>query len=170
MEVALSQRQAAEDVANVIYVKALEKEGISLFFAAPATKKPVVTKPVEVIKTPDKSNVQPTSTMRKVGTIYFANGTYFINDASRRSIIAIASKINLEGAKTVLSYGHTDSTGGVNNILLSKNRSKAVAVILRDALSGKKVMTGWYAATKPISTGSSKADLAKNRRVEIYIK
>lgn len=170
MEVALSQRQAAEDAANAIYVKALEKEGISLFYAAPSVKKPVVTKPVEVIKTPDKTNVQPTSTMRKVGTIYFANGTYFINDASRRSIIAIASKINQESARTVLSYGHTDSTGGVNNILLSKNRSKAVAAFLRDALSGKKVMTGWYAATKPISTGSSKADLAKNRRVEIYIK
>lgn len=170
MEVALSQRQAAEDVANAIYVKALEKEGISLFFAAASVKKPVVTKPVEVIKTPDKTNVQPTSTMRKVGTIYFANGTYFINDASRRSIITIASKINQASAKTVLSYGHTDSTGGVNNILLSKNRSKAVAALLRDALSGKKVMTGWYAATKPISTGTSKADLAKNRRVEIYIK
>jgi outer membrane protein OmpA-like peptidoglycan-associated protein len=170
MEIALSQRQAAEDVANAIYVKALEKEGISLFFGAASVKKPVVTKPVEVIKTPDKTNVQPTSTMRKVGTIYFANGTYFINDASRRSIITIASKINQASAKTVLSYGHTDSTGGVNNILLSKNRSKAVAALLRDALSGKKVMTGWYAATKPISTGTSKADLAKNRRVEIYIK
>lgn len=170
MEIALTQRQSAEDVASAIYVKALEKEEISLFFAAPAVKKPVVTKPAEVIKTPDKTNVQPTSTMRKVGTIYFANGTYFINDASRRSIIAIASKINVASAKTVLSYGHTDSTGGVSNILLSKNRSKAVAALLRDALSGKKVVTGWYAATKPIATGTSKADLAKNRRVEIYIK
>ena len=170
MEAALAQRQSAEDVANAIYVKVLEKEGISLFFAAPAIKKPVVTKPVEVIKTPDKGNVQPTSAMRKVGTIYFANGTYFINDASRSSIIAIASKINQADAKTVLSYGHTDSTGGVNNILLSKNRSKAVAALLRDALTGKKVVTGWYAATKPVSTGTSKADLAKNRRVEIYIK
>jgi outer membrane protein OmpA-like peptidoglycan-associated protein len=170
MEIVLTQRQSAEEVASDIYVKALEKAEISLFFAAPAIKKPVVTKPVEVVKTPDKTNVQPTSTMRKVGTIYFANGTYFINDASRRSIIAIASKINVASAKTVLSYGHTDSTGGVSNVLLSKNRSKAVAALLHDALSGKKVVTGWYAATKPITTGTSKADLAKNRRVEIYIK
>jgi outer membrane protein OmpA-like peptidoglycan-associated protein len=148
-------------------VKALEREGISLFIAAPDVKKPTVQ---VVTKDPEKVNVQPTSVMRKVGTIYFANGTYFINNASRRTIAAIAKKISLGDANLILSYGHTDSNGGVNNSLLSKNRARAVATLLKSSVSGKKIVTGWYAATKPITTGTSKADLAKNRRVEIYVK
>ena len=167
IDVALAKRKLVEDAAQAIYLNALEKEGISLFFAAPPVKKPVTA---VIIQTPEKVNVQPTSVMRKVGTIYFANGTYFINDASRKTIAAIAAKISKGTASMVLSYGHTDSTGGVDNTLLSKNRARAVAKLLRDAISGKKVVTGWYAATKPISTGTSKTDMAKNRRVEIYIK
>ena len=167
IDAALSKRSATEAVATTIYVKALEQEGLSLFFAAPDAKKPNTQ---VGFKDPDKINVQPTSVMRKVGTIYFANGTYFINNTSRRTIAAIAKKISLGSAKLILSYGHTDSNGGVNNTLLSKNRARAVATLLKSSVSGKKIVTGWYAATKPISTGTSKADLAKNRRVEIYVK
>ena len=108
--------------------------------------------------------------MRKVGTVYFASGTYFINDASRRTIKAIAKQIASSGAQLILSYGHTDASGGVNNTLLSKNRARAVAALLKSSMSGKKIVTGWFAATKPVGTGKSKEALAKNRRVEIYIK
>lgn len=167
IDLALAKRKLVEDAAQAIYLNALEKEGISLFFAAPPVKKPVTA---VIIQTPEKVNVQPTSVMRKVGTIYFANGTYFINDVSRKTIAAIAAKISMGTSTMVLSYGHTDSTGGVDNTLLSKNRARAVAKLLGEAISGKKVVTGWYAATKPIATGTSKIDLAKNRRVEIYIK
>ena len=167
LDVALAKRAIAEDSATATYAKSLEEAGISLFIAAPEVKKP---DPKVDPKEPEKPNVQPTSVMRKVGTIYFANGTYFINDASRKSLLAIAKKISAGSAKMILSYGHTDSTKGVDNIVLSKNRARAVAAVLRQMLSGKKIVTGWYASTKPISTGSSKADLAKNRRVEIYIK
>ena len=167
IDTALSNRKIAEDIATAIYVKALEEERISLFVAAPDVKKPTVQ---VVTKDPEKVNVQPTSVMRKVGTIYFANGTYFVNNASRRTIAAIAAQISLSDSKLILSYGHTDSNGGVNNSLLSKNRARAVAALLKSSVSGKKIVTGWYAATKPISTGTSKANLAKNRRVEIYVK
>ena len=167
LDVALAKRTTAEESATATYAKLLEEAGISLLVFAPEVKKP---DPKVDPKEPEKPNVQPTSVMRKVGTIYFANGTYFINDASRKSLLAIAKKISAGSAQMILSYGHTDSTKGVDNILLSKNRARAVAAVLRQMLSGKKIVTGWYASTKPISTGSSKADLAKNRRVEIYIK
>jgi outer membrane protein OmpA-like peptidoglycan-associated protein len=167
IDAALVTRKAAEEIATSIYRQALEKAGISIYFAAPEVKKD--SKPIDV-KEPAKVNVQPTNTMRKVGTIYFANGTYYINDASRKAIKAIAAKFSKSNAKLVLSYGHTDKSGGVNNTLLSKNRARAVASLLNSALAGKKVLTGWYASTKPISTGVSKNDLALNRRVEIYVK
>jgi outer membrane protein OmpA-like peptidoglycan-associated protein len=42
--------------------------------------------------------------------------------------------------------------------------------LLRSLLPGQKIVTGWYASSKPAATGSSKAALAQNRRVEIYVK
>jgi outer membrane protein OmpA-like peptidoglycan-associated protein len=116
------------------------------------------------------ANVQPSAAMKKIGTIYFATGTYFINDASKKVIKELASVIAESDPSTLLSYGHTDSKGGIDNLLLSQNRAKAVARLLSSLLPDQKIKTGWFAATKPISSGASKADLAKNRRVEIYIK
>jgi outer membrane protein OmpA-like peptidoglycan-associated protein len=131
----------------------------------------VVEQPV--VKTPDPVNVvnvQPTPVMRKIGSIYFASGTYLLDAKSISTLKALAAKISSTNPAVVLSYGHTDNRGGVDNSLLSKNRAKAAAKILRSLLPGQKLATGWFAATKPINTGTSARDLAKNRRVEIYIK
>jgi outer membrane protein OmpA-like peptidoglycan-associated protein len=167
MDSALEDLSTAKDLAASTYVDALKKEGISIFTAALAVKAPVV--PIEV-KEPGTINVQPTKAMRKVGTIYFATGTSFVNDASRKTIEKLAIQIKSSGAKLVLSYGHTDSQGGVNNTLLSRSRSIAIAKGLRKLVPGVKISTGWFASTKPIAKGKSAADLAKNRRVEIYVK
>ena len=64
----------------------------------------------------------------------------------------------------------TTTQPGTNNTLLSQNRAKAVAKLLRSLLPGQKIVTGWYASSKPVATGTSKAALAQNRRVEIYVK
>jgi outer membrane protein OmpA-like peptidoglycan-associated protein len=106
--------------------------------------------------------------MVKVGTVYMASGSYSLNDATRITLKAIALKINASDATSVLVYGHTDSRGGVNNTVLSQNRAKAVANFLRPLLKGKKISVGWYASRKPAVVGNSAADLAKNRRVEVY--
>ena len=163
------KREATKVQAGVDYVANLEKAGISILVAA--------DKPAPVLTpTPTKSpepavtvNVQPIA-MKKVGTIYFASGTYFLNDESKKTIKALATSIFLKSPTVVLSYGHTDVKGGTNNTLLSQNRAKAVAKLLRSLLPGQKIATGWYASSKPAATGNSKAALAKNRRVEIYIK
>jgi chemotaxis protein MotB len=97
-----------------------------------------------------------------------ASGSYFLNDATKASLKALAKKVNIAAIKQVLVYGHTDNRAGVNNTVLSQQRAKAVANYLRPLLPGKKIVIGWYASKKPLATGNSKADLAKNRRVEIY--
>lgn len=127
------------------------------------TPKPTATQ--EPIKNP-----QPKPEMAKVGTVYMANGSYFLNDATKRTLTAVAKKINASGAKSILVYGHTNNRGGVNNTVLSQNRAKAVARYLRPLLNTKKISIGWFASRKPVATGNSKADLALNRRVEIYTK
>jgi outer membrane protein OmpA-like peptidoglycan-associated protein len=170
---ASTSRLLAKELAQKRYTDALEMAGISIY---PVTTKNVVTPTVTpTIKptpspTPTPTNVQPTATMKKVGTFYMTSGSYFLNDAAKLSLKALAWKINATEVKQVLVYGHTDSRGGVNNTWLSQQRAKAVANYLRPLLRSKKLVIGWYASRKPIATGTSKADLAKNRRVEIYVK
>ena len=175
LDKALLKREDTKVQAGVDYLANLEKAGISILIApdkaAPAPT-PSPTPTPTPTKSPDVSitgNVQPAA-MKKVGTIYFASGTYFLNDESKRTIKALATSIFMKSPTTVLSYGFTDSKGGTDNTVLSQNRAKAVAKLLRSLLPGQKIVTGWYASSKPVATGNSKAALAKNRRVEIYIK
>lgn len=173
LDKALVKREDTKIQAGVDYLANLEKAGISLVVAADkAVPAPTPTPTPAPTKSPEVSvtgNVQPAA-MKKVGTIYFASGTYFLNDESKKTIKALATSIFMKSPATVLSYGFTDSKGGTDNTLLSQNRAKAVAKLLRSLLPGQKIVTGWYASSKPVATGNSKAALAKNRRVEIYIK
>jgi outer membrane protein OmpA-like peptidoglycan-associated protein len=169
LENAPIKREERKAQAGVAYLENLEKAGLSILVAADKatpTPTPTPTKPAEVSLT---ENVQPTA-MKKVGTIYFASGTFFLNDESRKTIKALAASLSLNSPATVLSYGFTDSKGGIDNTLLSQNRAKAVAKLLRSLLPGQKIAIGWYGSSKPAVNGTSKAALAKNRRVEIYTK
>jgi uncharacterized repeat protein (TIGR02543 family) len=175
---ASTNRALAKDLAQKAYLEYLESAGISIY---PTSVKAIVTPtptPTPIPKptpTPTPTpvvttNPQPTAQMVKVGTVYMATGSYSLNDATKIILKAIALKINASDAKSILVYGHTDSRGGVNNTVLSQNRAKAVANYLRPLLKGKKITVGWYASRKPVAGGNSAADLAKNRRVEIYTK
>jgi outer membrane protein OmpA-like peptidoglycan-associated protein len=175
LDKALFKREDTKVQAGLDYLANLEKAGISILVAsdkAGPTPTPSPTPTPAPTKSPEPAvtaNVQPAA-MKKVGTIYFASGTYFLNDESKKTIKALATSIFMKSPTTVLSYGFTDSKGGTDNTVLSQNRAKAVAKMLRSFLPGQKIATGWYASSKPVATGNSKAALAKNRRVEIYIK
>ena len=172
---AASNRVLAKEFAQKQYLVALEAAGISIY---PKVEKAVVTPtptPTPTAKptptsSPIATNVQPTAEMKKVGTVYMATGSYVLNATTKITLKALALQINAQQIKQVLVYGHTDSRGGVNNTTLSQNRAKAVANYLRPLLKGKKIVIGWYASRKPVTTGTTAADLAKNRRVEIYTK
>ena len=137
----------------------------------PPTPTPTpTTKPTPTPTPTPPNNPQPTAQMVKVGTVYMATGLYQLSPVAKKQLAAFAKTINSSAAKTILVYGHTDIRGGVNNTLLSQNRAKAVAAYLRPLLKLKKISIGWYASRKPASTGTTAADLAQNRRVEIYTK
>ena len=174
---AASNRVLAKELAQKQYLDALEAAGISIY---PVAVKAVVTPTPTPTPTPKPSptptpspaatNVQPTAEMKNVGTVYMATGSYALDASTKIILKALALQINAQQVKQVLVYGHTDSRGGVNNTVLSQNRSKAVANYLRPLLKGKKIVIGWYASRKPAATGKTTSDLAKNRRVEIYTK
>ena len=116
------------------------------------------------------ANTQPTAEMKKISNLYFAVGSYLVTKSNKEQVGKIAAEIMKSPVKTVLIYGHTDSQGGVDNILLSKNRAKAIVAQIRPLLKGKSIRIGWYAATKPAVKEKSPAAYAKNRRVEIWVK
>ena len=166
---AVAKREYTKVQAGIDFLVNLEKAGISILIA---TDLAVPTPTPAPTKSPDISaagNVQPVA-MKLVGSIYFASGTYFLNDEAKNTIRVLARLIFSKSPTTVLSYGFTDSKGGTDNSLLSQNRAKAVAKYLRSLLPEQKIATGWYGSSKPVATGNSKSALAKNRRVEIYIK
>ena len=178
---ASTNRVLAKDLAQKNYLASLEAAGISIYPTAvkavvtPAptptpTPTPKATPTPTPTPTPTATNVQPTREMKKVGTVYMASGSYFLNDATKVALQAIAIQIRNSDKNSILVYGHTDNRGGVNNTLLSQNRAKAVANYLRPLLKDKKITIGWFASKKPVASGNSSADLAKNRRVEIYAK
>jgi len=99
-----------------------------------------------------------------------STNSYFLNNATKNSLRKLAREIRASNKNVVLVYGYTDNRGGVNNTWLSRQRAKAVANYIRPMLKGKKIVIGWYASGKPVSTGTTAAALALNRRVEIYTK
>lgn len=174
LKTATTNRDAGRLAAQATYLKTLETAGASIYpQEAKAVVTPTPTPSVIPKPTPSPTqttNPQPTSQMEKVGTVYMASGSYFLNDATKLTLRALALKINASGAKSILVYGHTDNRGGVNNTVLSQNRAKTVANYLRPLLTVKKISIGWYASKKPVAGGTSAAALALNRRVEIYTK
>jgi peptidoglycan-associated lipoprotein len=172
-------RANSRALAETNYLELLEKSGVSIRprlaeAVAPNPNPSVVptptTKPTPTPSPTASTNPQPTTQMEIVGTVYMATGSYFLNDATKKTLIEVAKKINASSAKTILVYGHTDNRGGVNNTVLSQNRAKAVANFLRPLLTVKKISIGWYASKKPVAGGKSASALAQNRRVEIYTK
>lgn len=163
-------RDTGRQDAQVGYLDSLEKSGVSIYPRITATVD--IPKPVP---TPGNSqsvttNPQPSAQMKKVGTAYMTSGSFLLSADSKKSLRAVARKINSSGARTILVYGHSDSKGGVNNTVLSQNRAKAVANYLRPLLNVKRISVGWFASRKPARAGTSPRDLALNRRVEIYTK
>jgi outer membrane protein OmpA-like peptidoglycan-associated protein len=116
------------------------------------------------------ANTKPTAEMKRISNLYFAVGSYLVGKANKEKVTKVAATIMKSSAKIVLIYGHTDSQGGVNNAILSKNRAKAIVAQMRPLLKGKSIRIGWYAATKPAVRGKTPTAFAKNRRVEIWVK
>jgi outer membrane protein OmpA-like peptidoglycan-associated protein len=145
--------------------------------APPIRREPTPTPTPEPAPTPAPTpapaattNLQPSTEMLKVGTVYLSTGSYFLNNATKISLRKFAREVKASDKKVVLVYGYTDNRGGVNNTWLSQQRAKAVANYIRPMLKGKKIVIGWYSSGKPVSTGTTAAALALNRRVEIYTK
>jgi len=124
---------------------------------------PAVTPPLVVTKV-------PSPVLKRSAIFYFASGTSAFNKVQRAEITKLAKTIKLSRAKTVYIYGFADATPSANNVALSKKRATSAQQLLAKLIVDKTIRVGWYGSKKPLTTGTSAKDNAKNRRVEIWTK
>jgi outer membrane protein OmpA-like peptidoglycan-associated protein len=101
--------------------------------------------------------------------VYFDTNKFNLDAKDKADIRAIAKVIIEQGFKNIVVNGHTDIRGGVDNQVLSRNRSNATFNYLKELVPGLNVTIGAFASTKPAVKGTSAEALASNRRAEVGV-
>ena len=101
--------------------------------------------------------------------VYFDTNKFNLDAKDKADIRAVAKIIIEQGFKNIVVNGHTDIRGGVDNQVLSRNRSNSTFDYLKSLVPGLNVTIGAFASTKPAVKGSSAAALASNRRAEVGV-
>ena len=121
---------------------------------------------------PDSAPVSaknPTKNLKLLGSVYFATGSAALTNATKNTLRAIAATLKSSATPQVVSLGHADIRGDKSlNIALSKTRSAAVIAFLKTLSPKPKYVVRWYGTSRPVGKSNSEADLAKNRRVEVW--
>lgn len=101
--------------------------------------------------------------------IYFDTNKFNLDAKDKADIQATAKIIIEQGFKNIVVNGHTDIRGGVDNRVLSRNRSNSTFDYLKSLVPGLNVTIGAFASTKPAVQGTSATALASNRRAEVGV-
>jgi uncharacterized repeat protein (TIGR02543 family) len=137
----------------------------------PKTEVEVVAKGNDDTENADSTPVKYISPKKPVtALVVFFDTNKFNLDAKDKADIRAAAKIIIEqGFKNIVVNGHTDLRGGVDNRVLSRNRSNSTFDYLKSLVPGLNVTIGAFASTKPAVKGTSAAALASNRRAEVGV-
>ena len=112
-----------------------------------------------------------TKRLKFLDSVYFATDSAKLTVAAQKTLRAIAARVKSSSTPQVLALGHADKRGNTTaNIALSKARSAAVITFLKKLSSGPKYVVRWYGTSRPAGKGKSPAELAKDRRVEIWVR
>ncbi len=110
---------------------------------------------------------------KAAGSIYFETGSakLLMNNSTKAALNSVATVLN-ENPNALLSInGHTDNTGNENaNKILSSNRAKAVLnALAAKGINKSRMSANGFGSSKPVTSNSSAAGRAKNRRVELKL-
>jgi peptidoglycan-associated lipoprotein len=116
---------------------------------------------------PTETSAQGPSNVARV--IYFDYDSFVIKPEYQSVLDGHAKFLNANKSRRVTLEGHTDESGGREyNLALGQKRAEAVRRSLGLlGVSESQVEPVSFGEEKPAVTGSSDADLAKNRRAEI---
>jgi len=101
--------------------------------------------------------------------INFDTNRFNIDATDRALIQAFAKDVLKYGYKEIDISGHTDSRGGVDNNVLSRNRAKASREYLLTLVPNLVITIGAYADAINVASNSTAAGLAANRRAEFRV-
>ena len=84
----------------------------------------------------------------------------------------VAQKMREQPALTVTLVGHADESGSEDrNMALSLDRANRVAKFLTSRrVAASRITVKGHGSNKPLDPGKTPQALAKNRRVEVYLK
>ncbi len=104
-------------------------------------------------------------------TIYFAFDSSVIPPGERPKLDIVAQWIKDNPGRSLFLAGHTDKRGTAEyNRGLGERRADSVREYLIGlGLGGGELQTISYGADRPVATGDTEEDYAKNRRVEIGV-
>ena len=109
------------------------------------------------------------NTSAEAYSISFKSGSTTLDSASVRQLEKFARSIQALGYARITLIGHADSSGGVDNLAISKSRAALVQKVLQRLLPGLIISAKGVAARQPIASNDTESGKAKNRRVEIRV-
>jgi len=109
--------------------------------------------------------------LSRAGNINFAAGSARLAHSSRPLLDSLYDIVNRCPELKVEVGGHTDSDGSAgSNLRLSEKRAQAVGRYLQDkGISSDRVVIVGYGEEKPLVENNSKANKARNRRIEFSV-
>lgn len=101
--------------------------------------------------------------------VYFDTAKFVIKPEGSTEIRRVAAIIKKEGFTRLIIEGHTDTQTGIDNQVLSNNRSRATASAFRKLLPAISTRLSGSAFKKPAAPNDTPEGMALNRRSEVLV-
>jgi outer membrane protein OmpA-like peptidoglycan-associated protein len=107
----------------------------------------------------------------RLNNLFFATGKADLNDDSRLELEKLISFLETNPEMRIEINGHTDNVGNEDaNQKLSEDRARAVVVyLLTKGIDPNRLSSRGYGESRPVSSNSTTAGKAQNRRVTFRI-
>ena len=106
-----------------------------------------------------------------IQVLQFDFNSYFLDSEDWSRLHRVATILRRNPSYKAELIGHTDTTGSeAANIDISTQRAKQAKIYLtKIGIDAERISTKGMKDTQPVTSNSTWADRAKNRRVEVYI-
>jgi outer membrane protein OmpA-like peptidoglycan-associated protein len=103
--------------------------------------------------------------------VHFARGHAHLDHAGKTAVDRLVGALNACPATALSIAGHADASGHPRrNLALSKRRARGVTAYLVDkGIDASRLAAVGYGATQPVAPNDTRANRAKNRRIEVVI-
>ncbi|MFM8432411.1 MAG: OmpA family protein, partial [Bacteroidota bacterium] len=106
-----------------------------------------------------------------INDILFASNSFQINDTIKVVLNEFADYLAMNNGMKLVLQGHTDDIGSTeDNMVLSKNRAKAVSdYLISHGVAKERLSSEGFGESKPIASNSTEEGRAKNRRTVFVV-